>query len=107
MAWVPVEQYGMSYSPIWAAELRDLEEEGDWGSIPLAMAPVEGLLAIEREVKAETVERIPSIGFRPGYWPYLARVDGQLVVIDGHHRVAAHWLIGDTRMEAKIMVLDS
>ena len=108
MTWAPVEEYGMTYSPDLAVLLADLEQDGDWDSIPLTMAPVEGLLAIEQEVKVETVERtIPAAGFRSGYWPYLARVGGRLVVIDGHHRVAAHWFVGDTFMEAKIMELDS
>jgi hypothetical protein len=117
---LPSNDYGMTYSEYSEAEVeraRAVPQE-DWDKLPIQMLPNAArfptlpetpIIANEPVLKKKSIDKVVSgeEPFREGYVVKLWRDDdGNLHVVDGHHRVAMYHALGKD-MPVRIMDEDS
>lgn len=96
------EDYGMVYSPDSGLEKGTFV----WEGVPVETIDptIQTIYATEPELRGGIVDGLVE-GVEPmreGYLPHLVRKDGDLYVIDGHHRVAVYTATGQS-FEAQVM----
>ena len=103
----PVEKYGMTYDrdnePV-VDRAREIPDEG-WNKLPVVeIPPGTELHANESHLNPKPINKVVSGAepFREGYVVKLWNENGQLHVVDGHHRVAMYHALGKP-MPARIM----
>lgn len=83
-------------------------------ALPLVTTSLRGLTACQRSLSKELVARyimLPSstqpVGrSSPGAMPFIVELQGGRYVLDGHNRLAAAILRGDTTAQAKVLVTE-
>lgn len=94
-------------------EVVEAKKFEGWDELPTVEVDLgtERINATEKRLVARSVNKVaqlPDEERRPGYVPHLVRAsDGQLYVVDGHHRVAASMLQNADTVEAKVLDLST
>jgi hypothetical protein len=94
------DEYGMCYDPnnVYVVERARSLAEAQWNKLPVELLPVGVTLhANEETLKRSSIDRVTSGAepIRDGYVTKLWRDgSGDLHIVDGHHRVAMHYVLG-------------
>lgn len=63
------------------------------------------LTAVQNRVSTEKIDALVSSDDRSGPAGVVARVEGKMMILDGHHRITARWLSGDDSVLVKYINL--